>query len=411
MTQTFYQQMASVIKTDDPKQIMDFIREDKSRLTSTTSSGTCFQYAAEQGCRNAVACLLELGAEINARSGILEFTALEASANKGHSDVVRYLISKGAVLDLSSPDHNPLFHAIYENHADVVSVLLSSGLDPHVTYRTESGKLRNALSFAKECGKDKIIDLLIAASCRMPVEGVDIPVNEDEVQAELQTMATEIEDDDWDADGIATQGNDEEKIVAYVSQRFGQADELALREVLPVLKDVHIAIHVIRPTKQHPFMTFFTTGMSSRAMNVPAGQEAFRFGQLSMHLPKTWPHPREVATDNTAALWPVQILRQLAYLPHVNNSWYGPFHTAAFEDPPQPFGPNTLQSSALLVADKLLPLQLRSDKSVKFFTVIPIYTEELGIAMKLGMNELLDELQKHGVTPMVEPGRVNVGLK
>lgn len=409
MTQTFYQQMTAVIKTNDPKQITDFIRADESRLHKDSGFGTCLQYAAEQGCRTAVECLLELGADINTRVGFLERSALEGAAWGGHIDIVKHLLSKGAALDLSL-DRNPLLDAIYENHVEVAKTLLAAELDPHVTYRTQSGNLRNALSFAKERGRQEIVDLLVASGCRMPVEGVDTPVNEAEMQAERLAMAAQSEDDDWDEDKIAEHGSDEQEIIAYVSQRFGPADELTLREILPVLEDVHVAIHVIRPTDQHPFMTLFTTGMSSRAMNVPAGQEAFRFGELLLNLPITWPHPREARSDDDAAIWPVQVLRQLAYLPHVNNSWYGPCHTAAFDDPPQPLGPNTQQSCALLMADKLTPLQLGNGKSIKFFSVIPIYTEELGIATRFGMEELLDRFDKHRVTPLVEPERINVGL-
>ena len=415
MTQTFYQQMTAVIQTDDPKQIADFIRADESRLYTDSGFGTCLQYAAKEGCSNAVECLLELGADINTRVGFLERSALEEASDGGHIDIVEYLLAKGAKLEVGLPNHNPLFHAIYENHIEVAKVLLSAGLDPHVTYLTLSGKLRNAFSFAKECGKGKVIDLLTAVGCRMPVEGVDIPVNEAEVQAEMQATIVETVEDEWDEDKIAEHSSDEQEIIAYVSQRFGPTDELALREILPVLKNVHVAIHVIRPTGQHPFMTLFTTGMSSRAMNVPAGQEAYSFGELvmhlPMHLPMTWLHPLDARSDDNASLWPVQVLRQAAYLPHVTDTWYGPCHTAAFADPPQPLGLNVPQTSVLLLADKLLPLQLGSGKSVKFFTVLPIYTEELDVVARLGVAELLDRFQKHLVTPLVEPERINVGLK
>ena len=147
-------------------------------------------------------------------------------------------------------------------------------------------------------GRQSIVNFLAGAGCRMPVEGVDIPVNEAEVQAEMQaTMVESV--DEWDEDKIAEHSSDEQEIIVYVNQRFGPTDALALRKIVPVLEDVYVAIHVIRPTGQHPFMTLFTTGMSSRAMNVPAGQEAYSFGELLMHLPMTWLHPRKQAPTTT----------------------------------------------------------------------------------------------------------------
>lgn len=408
---TYWEEMNAVIETDDPEAITRFIRADPSRLNGDKDRDPCLHEAAECGKLKAVQCLCELGADINLRGRILEWSPLEVAASEGHVEIVQYLLQRGAQMDTSRPNRNPLFHAISKNHSDVAASLLLGGLNPHVTYRTPGGALRNALSYAKDCRRTEVVDLLVAAGCRMPEEGVDYPVNEAQIEAIKAEAAAEADDWDGDEGDHVSAASEEEQIVEYVSNRFGPADELALREIVPILDDVSVAIHVIPATERHPFTTIFTTGMSSRAMKVPSGQEAFQFGELTMHFPPTWPLPRDADPNDTASLWPIEVLHQLAYLPHVNHSWYGPYHTAALADPPRPFGPNTQQSCALLIADKVQPLVLASGKTIKFFTVYPLYAEELEVALKTSIDELLNRLQAHKVTPIIDVNRKNTGIK
>ena len=113
-------------------------------------------------------------------------------------------------------------------------------------------------------------------------------------------------------------------------------------------------------------------------MTVPVGQEVYQYAELIMHLPATWPHPRDKgAGDDT--FWPFEWLRRVAYYPHLNETWLGGPHTIiASDDPPVPLGPSTKQTCLLLLADfdGWSPIVLADGKKVRFYTVIPIHTEE-----------------------------------
>ena len=236
---------------------------------------------------------------------------------------------------------------------------------------------------------------MLNAGCRLPIEDVDTPVWEPETNYEPTA-----------ADGAR------DAMIVRVAEEFGPVDPLAMQEIMPVHDEVHVAINVIRPNKRNPFMTLFTTGMSSLPMRVPAGQEEYRFAELLMHLPATWPHPRGDSIDETS--WPMKWLRQLAYFPHLHETSIGaPLTIISSAEPPEPLGPNTKQSCLLLIADfaDWSPVVLGDGKRIHFFTVFPIYTEERDFEREHGSVPLMERLFERGHTAVVTVNRSNVALE
>lgn len=200
-----------------------------------------------------------------------------------------------------------------------------------------------------------------------------------------------------------------EMITLVMETVFGPVDPLSLQEIVPVHDEVYVSIHAIRPTDTHPYLTLFTTGMSNVAMKVPAGQKEWRFAELIMHLPPTWPHPCDHAED-AAAFWPVQWLRQVAYYPHLNGTWLGgPRTIISSAEPPVPLGPNTKHTCLLLIADagNFPALNVGKGKIVHVYTVNTLHTEERDYEKRQGWTELLALLAKKGVTNTVDVDRRN----
>jgi uncharacterized protein len=96
------------------------------------------------------------GVAVSQRSGILGGTAINLAASKGHIEVVQYLLSAGAELDVSEPQRNPLFAAIYGGHLETVRLLIQAGIDWHVKYTGEHVKGMDALAFTRERGQRDI---------------------------------------------------------------------------------------------------------------------------------------------------------------------------------------------------------------------------------------------------------------
>lgn len=358
--------------------------------------------AASYGQLGIVRLLLSRGIDLN-REVSLSGTPLDSAASKGQLEVVRFLVENGAHLKVPRPDRNPLFSAIYGGHAEVAQFLLEAGMDPHVVYRGVNGKLANALSFAQKRGQARIVDLLLKAGCRLPVEGVDQPVWEPE---ECRKKKTKKEAPPSALDQA------HEQIIAHMTRVFGPVEPLAFREIVPVHESVHVAVHVIRPNDDHPVLTLFTTGMSDRPMKVPCGHKDFQYAELVMHLPGDWRiSPGEKMTQEW--YWPVQRLRQVAYYPHLNDTWLGGPHTIFTpQDPPVPLGPQTHESCLLLFADtaEWSPVKLDNGKNVHFYSVTTLFKEERDFEKQNGLIPLLQRLEQHGCLTIAAVPRPNVAL-
>jgi len=386
------------------REIIDSIRADdldRFRAIVTTADvttndghdgplGTYLHYCAEKDRPEIANHLIMLGAEVNFSGGTWKTTPLTYAAERGHVEMVKLLRENGAKYDVSRPYTNPMFMAIEEGHIEVVNYLLSAGFDANLVYKMERGRLRNALTVAKEAKQEEIVKILRKHGCHMPVEGIDRPIFEHPMDKWLQPIEST------------------QQIINYMQLRFGSVDELGLQELLPGVDGLSVTINVIRPNEYHPYLVLFTNGMSDLPMTVPAGHEDWRYAELVIHLPADWPHPRDIGPDNPW-LWPVQWLRKMAYYPHLNKTWLGtPAAIVSSDEPPKPLGANTEQTCLLMVPDFANlgdPLQRGDGTKVHFFTVVPLHTAERDYELKNGMKAFFEQFIEHKVPMTVDVNR------
>ena len=129
-------------------------------INQLTPFGTWLHVAASQGKIEIVELLLNLGMDINTRAGVYNGGAINEAATEGNFNVVKYLLSRGAKLDVSEPTRNPLFGAILSGDKDIVKLLLDSGIDASVRYTGEYMKNMDAYDFAIERGQKEIAKML-----------------------------------------------------------------------------------------------------------------------------------------------------------------------------------------------------------------------------------------------------------
>ena len=176
----------------------------KSVMITGTLMLTLFAAPAQAGCRNPMVEAAEQGnlAEVKAylecdrRTFIPNYginscdwageTALHAAARNGHTEIVRYLISKGA--DLNAPDYyligcegatihaqdwqtceTPLHEACKNGNVEIIKLLVENGaqLDP-----VDSGH-NTPLSNAAAKGHLDAVKYLVGKNARMDMEDVD----------------------------------------------------------------------------------------------------------------------------------------------------------------------------------------------------------------------------------------------
>jgi hypothetical protein len=84
----------------------------------------------------------------------------------------------------------------------------------------------------------------------------------------------------------AAQTNVLDEVVQYFRDNFGEVDPRALIEIVPMGHPV--SIHVIRPTESRTHLTLFTTGLSSKRMNLPSELTDYALAELFIQLPADW---------------------------------------------------------------------------------------------------------------------------
>lgn len=196
-----------------------------------------------------------------------------------------------------------------------------------------------------------------------------------------------------------------EEISDHIEKHVGPI-EMVFHEI--VSNQVHIDIHWVKPTEDKPFHTLITTGMSDKPMNPPPGAEECKFSELVICLPSNWKLSEEDFKDENN-YWPLRWLKQLARFPHEFNTWFWWGHTIPNGDPAQPFAENTKMNTMLLLptlafGDSFQKLDL-PNKQIHFFSLIPLYSEEVKLKMRKGVEALFDGFDEIGVTDILDVGR------
>jgi len=304
-------------------------------------------------------------------------------------EIAKFLHTRGAHLGIASLHENPLITAIAEGRAEFVEWLLSTDIDRDALYRKEDGHLLNALKYAREQGRKEIVKMLEAAGCTMPPES--------DSDAESNERSTAGKGD----------SRNHELIVQHMTEVFGPTEEFSLQEIFPVVSEgPSVAVNVISSADR---VVIFTTGMSDEAMSVTEGQEDFQYAELMMQLPADWPTPRDLDAADEGSLWPFTWLRQIAYHPHLNDTWLGGEYTViSLEDPPTPLGPNTKQTCFLLVTSANVICQVAlQNKVCNVYRVLPLYTEERNLLLEKGIGALWESLQAKGAGYVLDVDRAN----
>lgn len=198
-----------------------------------------------------------------------------------------------------------------------------------------------------------------------------------------------------------------DEISNHIEKHVGEI-HLVFHEL--VSEYVHIDVHWVKPTKNRPFHTLITSGMSDKPMSTPDGLEGCDYSELSICLPEDWKISEDDFKDEKN-YWPIRWLKSLARFPHEYNTWLGYGHTIPNGDPAEPFADNTQLNTMVLLPtivfkDDFRTLNLPS-KSINFYTLIPLYTEEVNLKMKKGVEALFDGFDKYGIHDIISVDRPN----
>lgn len=202
-----------------------------------------------------------------------------------------------------------------------------------------------------------------------------------------------------------------EEISAHIEKYVGKID-MVLHEL--VSEEVHIDIHWVKPAESRPFHTLITSGMSDKPMHTPEGVKNCEYAELCFCLPEDWELSQEAFTDEEH-YWPVRWLKLLARFPHAYNTWLCYGHTIPNGDPAMPLSGDTNLNTMLLLPpvvfdDEFRTLRLKN-KSIDFYSLIPLYQEEVDLKLRKGVEALFDGFDKYGVNDILDLNRPNTAQR
>ncbi|MDU1910713.1 suppressor of fused domain protein [Fusobacterium sp.] len=188
----------------------------------------------------------------------------------------------------------------------------------------------------------------------------------------------------------------------YIIERYGNFTNVFHEIVSP---DIHVDIAIIPPRKESDYYTLITMGMGAHKMNVPKELSKYNLerAELIINLPKDWNLQN---TDEEIWYWPLRWLKILARLPIEQNTWLGFGHTVPSGEP---VAEDVLFNCMLLIDDDS-KVTVSKDKDINFYTVVPIYEEEMQYKFKNQAEGLLELFEKSGIPypPVVDKKRKNL---
>jgi hypothetical protein len=108
--------------------------------------------------------------------------------------------------------------------------------------------------------------------------------------------------------------------------------------------------------------------------------------------------------------WPMQVLKQVARLPHEYGTWIGPWHSVPNGDPAVPYAPDArfvgvLVAPMLNVAAAAHRINVGDDMHIDLLALIPLHPAELALKLSQGTDALIAALDRGGVTEVLDPTR------
>lgn len=180
---------------------------------------------------------------------------------------------------------------------------------------------------------------------------------------------------------------------------------------------IHLDILVVDPTSQRNYYTLVTCGMGMHPMTVPEGAEAYRYAELMLCLPANWTLS-DAAFQHEENYWPIRSLKTIARLPHEYNTWLYLAHTIPNGNPAEPYADNTKLSGAIISVPSTVPaarefftLTAAPGKDVHFFSLLPLYKEEMDFKLNQGAETLFEKLEAAGIDELLRADRKNVCKK
>jgi ankyrin repeat protein len=116
------------LRTGNVKVVNKYLDNGSATANEKSFAWSALQMASDKGHLNVVKLLVEKGAEIDYAHPVNKMTALHLAAYSGHDDVVKYLLSKGADPNRKMSRGVSILRAVRDQgHTSTVAILEAAG--------------------------------------------------------------------------------------------------------------------------------------------------------------------------------------------------------------------------------------------------------------------------------------------
>ena len=182
----------------------------------------------------------------------------------------------------------------------------------------------------------------------------------------------------------------------YISKALGNFENVFHEIISP---DIHLDVCFIPPTNEEPFFKLVTMGAGAYEMAIPDEWKEYRLerAEYVIYVPKEW----NLKSPEIADYWPIKVLKDVARLPILCDTWLSFGHTTQDDEEGSPYAPNTKFNSVVLDFCENhqgeVRLETSSGKTINFYQVIPLYPEELEFKMNNNAETLIDLFDKKSI--------------
>ncbi len=198
------------------------------------------------------------------------------------------------------------------------------------------------------------------------------------------------------------------KMYKHIEKYIGRPDYI---NIDTMTDDVDVNLYTLLANNKRRYHTLITAGMSGLPTLVPEDQSVWKYTELMIYLPESWPVSKE-SIKNFEEYWPIGWLRKLSKFPHENKTWFCWGDTIPNGEMPVPFASNTDLCCMLLLPpiqedEDFFELKINNEKTIRFLVVVPIYKEEMEFKLKNGYGKLLDKFDINNINDIININRLN----
>ncbi|MDC1141688.1 ankyrin repeat domain-containing protein [Planctomycetota bacterium] len=336
--------------------------------------GKYIHEAADEFSPDSIGMLLEAGQSIEETNEEGE-TPLIRAVYKGKLDNVTFLLDRGANINAKTKwGANAMVYACADGHFETAKLLVERGIDLGIVYGSPTPK--TLVDCARLSGFEYIAQWLLKLGAP------------EHPPKDAKPWKTDLD-----------------RLCEYVEPIYGKANRYVVSD-----DDCVLDLHTFCRSPDESKVVVSTSGDCIEiGMLPPIEYSEIRNASFVIHLPHDWPLDKASLRQSKNS-WPLDRMEIIEKLTGLERVWLGVVPLlVSNDDPPQPLHPSVGFTCTMLLKDaSLQPFTTDYGKTVHFYTLVPLYTEERDYEKQHGFDALWKLFDDAGYGLVIDPNRSNL---